>query len=105
MNDLTVGADIAGERIATLQVEADSDKIIDTLGDAGRYIYDDRRRQIFVDGVLIEWDDLITEQQLNVLYQELIYVMREMAKSYHINSAADVARDTAQEEAETKYDI
>lgn len=104
MNDLTVGADIAGKRIATLQVEAGSDKIIDTFEDAGRYIYD-RRWRIFVDDVLVEWDDLTTEQQLNVLYQELIFVMRKMAGSYHTNAAADAARDAAMAEADSLYDI
>lgn len=105
MNDLTVGAIIDGKRIATLQVEASSDMVLDTLEDAGRYIYA-QRWQVFTEDdepVLVEWSDLITAQQLNVLYQELIYVMREMAGSYHINAAADAARDAAEAEVGDKY--
>lgn len=106
MNEITVSAVVDGKRIATLQVEALSAIILDTLEDAGRYIYE-RRWQLFEqvgdETVLVEWDDLTSEEQLNVVYQEVIYALRKMAGSYFVNAARDAAGATAEEEKEEKY--
>lgn len=106
MNEITVSAIVDGKRIATLQVEALSAVILDTLEDAGRYIYE-RRWQLFEqvgeETVLVEWDDLTPVEQLNVVYQEMIYVLREMAGSYFVNAAQDAAGKTAEAEKEEKY--
>lgn len=108
MNDLTVSIAVDGKRIATLRVEADSDVITDTLYDAGWHAYNIRWQiYVVIDGesVLVPWPDLTTEQQLRVVYQEVIYVLTEMAKTYHINAARTAAGKIAETEATTRYDI
>ena len=96
-----------GTATYTLTGSATKQKVIDTAEDAARYVYP-IRYQLYEPGdeqVPILFDDLTIAQQKGIIAAEFVYVMRQYAKTYHATTATDIARETAIEEAEDKYEL
>ena len=96
-----------GTSTFTFNVTAERAKIEDTADEAARYIYP-IRWQLFTDGddpQPILYDDLTNAQKLAVLNKELKSHLKVLARSGYVTDAGDAARETAQTEADTKFDI
>ena len=94
-----------GAATCTLTASGPTQKVLDIVEDAGRYVYPIRWQLTDAEGEPILYDALTLAQKKGIIAAEWVYTMKEQAKTYHATSATDTARETAIEEAEDKYDI
>lgn len=92
-----------GTTTVGFEYTADTQKVTDTLTDAAKYLY----THGVTAGIELEEeqteDDLTNAQVGEICDFYVKKVLIDAAKTYNSTSAQDVARDTAEEEAENKY--
>ncbi len=89
-----------GTTTVTFEYEADTTKVQTTVGDAAHYLFDHGYGDHGTEESPIVWADLSNQDKLDIVDKHLVKVIKDAAKTYHIVSAGDTARDTAQEEIE-----
>ena len=81
------------------------DPVEDMVLAAIRYIYPIRYQAYDAAGEPIPFDSLTITQKLKVLDRELIYYVRELASSGHINDLVTATRTAAEIEVVTKFEL
>ena len=102
---VTVTRPTATESTLTFTVTALRDIVEGTVNAAIRYIYPIRYQAYDAAGEPIPFDSLTIAQKLKVLDRELIYYIRELASSGHINDLVAATREAAVTEAAASFDI
>jgi hypothetical protein len=74
----------------------DLDKIVETLEEAARAIYQLERFQIKVDGETIPFDDLTNQQKLELVDDHVKSNIVKIARISYINGVVDAARINAE---------
>jgi len=102
---VTVTRPTATESTLTFTVTALRDIVEGTVLAAIRYIYPIRYQAYDAAGEPIPFDSLTNAQKLKVLDRELIYYIRELASSGHINDLVAATRTAAEIEVVTKFEL